>query len=138
MSRAFTVSEVIDSPTDRVWQVLVDWSLAPSWMPGVDSVTAGQVATGAVLRFRSRGREQVSKVTAIEPGRRLTLTSERGGVRADYQYSVAAESGGTRVTLDVDCVTRGAWKAAGPLLRVVIRRADSGQVSALKRFVETG
>ena len=44
----------------------------------------------------------------------------------------------TRVTLTADCRAGGAWRPFGGLLRAAIRRADSGQVSALKRTIETG
>jgi hypothetical protein len=40
--------------------------------------------------------------------------------------------------LTADCRAGGVWRPFAGLLRAAIRRADSGQVSALKRTIETG
>jgi len=133
MSRAFAVTQVIDRPADQVWQVLTDWSRAPEWMGGVDEVRV----VGATLHFVARGRERTSEITDVRPGESLTLTSVQGGVRADYRYTVAGESAGTRATLVASVAVRGPWRLAAPVLRVLIRRTDGGQLAALKRLVES-
>lgn len=133
MSRAFTVTEVIDRPVDQVWRVLTDWDRAPKWMTGVDEIRIA----GDTLYFRARGRERTSAISALRPGESVTLTSVQGGVRADYTYTVVGDGTATRATLVADCVTSGPlWRLAGPALRAVIRRTDSGQLAALKRLVE--
>lgn len=139
VSRAFEVTTSIDRPVDRVWSRLTDWPHAPEWMSGVESVRADDgTAVGATLTFRARGKDRRSEITALEPGRSIALTSVQGGVRADYIYTCVPDGEGTRVRLVADCHTSGAWRLAGRLIRAAIRRADSGQLEALKRVLEAG
>jgi uncharacterized protein YndB with AHSA1/START domain len=140
VTEAFHATTVIDQPADAVWTALTDWSRAADWMPGVDAVRAGgATAVGTELTVRARGKDRTSTITALDPGRSLTLTSVQGGVTADYVYSLApagAEAGRTTVTLAADVRTSGLWTIAAPLLRAAIRRADGGQLEAFKRTVE--
>lgn len=133
MSTAFDVTSVIDRPAEIVWRVLTDWHRAPAWMSGVDSVTQ---ADGSTLRFVARNRERTSEITAVQPGESLTLTSTQGGVRAAYTYSVEPDGAATRARLVADVTTSGLWRPAAPALRALIRRADGGQLDALKKLVE--
>lgn len=137
MTTAFTASTLIDRPAEDVWRRLTDWERAAGWL-GVDSVAAdGPTAVGTRLRVHTRGKERLSEITALEPGRSVTLRSKQGGVTADYTYRVAAADGGSRLTLVADVTMRGAWVLTGPALRAVIRRSDSGQVDALARELTT-
>ena len=137
MTTAFTASTLIDRPAEEVWRHLTDWERAAGWL-GVDSVAAdGPTAVGTRLRVHTRGKEQRSEITVLEPGRAVTLRSQQGGVTADYTYRVEAADGGSRLTLVADVGVRGAWVLAGPALRAVIRRTDQGQVDALARELAT-
>ena len=137
MVQAFAVQERIESPADRVWDELTAWDRAPAWMPGIEAMRAdGPTAAGTHVRYTARGAEQTSTVTACEPGRLLTLTSERGPVRASYTYTLEAQGPATRVDLVVDVATRGAARVFGPLLRRMMKRADGGQLHALRRVLE--
>ena len=78
-----------------------------------------------------------SRISAVEPGRSITLTSVRGGVRADYRYAPTPAGAGARTTLTADCEFTGLWRLAAPALRGLIRRRDGGQLTALKRLVES-
>jgi uncharacterized protein YndB with AHSA1/START domain len=133
MSVAFTATQDIDRPADTVWRVLTDWHHAPDWMSGVDSVTPVDDTT---LRFVARKRERTSEITAVRPGESITLTSVQGGVRAVYTYSVEPVGAATRATLVADVTTTPLWRPVAPALRALIRRADRGQLDALKRLVE--
>jgi uncharacterized protein YndB with AHSA1/START domain len=143
VTQAFHATTVIDRPAAAVWAALTDWPRAAEWMPGVDAVrtrgTAGAdpAAVGTELIVRARGKDRTSTITAVVPGRSLTLTSVQGGVTADYAYTVApsSEGDGTTVTLAADVRTRGWWTVFGPLLRAAIRRADGGQLDAFRRVV---
>jgi uncharacterized protein YndB with AHSA1/START domain len=133
MSTAFVATETIARPVETVWRVLTDWNRAPDWMPGVEAARAD----GDTLRFRARGKERASRISAVEPGRSITLTSVQGGVRADYRYAITPAGTGTRTTLTADCEFSGLWRLAGPALRGLIRRTDGGQLAALKRLIES-
>lgn len=139
MTRAFAVKTTIDRPADEVWATLVDWPQAGRWMSGVESMVAdGPDEVGTELRFRARGKDRPSSIAAIDPGRSITLRSKQGGVTADYRYRVEPKDDSTTVVhLDADCATTGVWSLVGPLLRIAMRRTDSGQLEALKELVES-
>lgn len=140
MKTAFTDEQAIAAPADTVWSRLTDWSQAPRWMPGVESMAAdGPLAVGTVLRFTARGKERTSTITAVEPGRALTMRSAVGGVTADYAYRVepgATDAVGSRVRLDAVVGTRGVMTLLGPVIRGAIAREDGVQLANLKALVE--
>jgi uncharacterized protein YndB with AHSA1/START domain len=133
MTRAFAVSREIDRPAEEVWARLTDWDRAAPWL-GVDAIRAdGATAVGTTLRFTARGKERVSEIASLDPGRSITLRSRQGGVTADYTYGVEAAGPGSRVTLVAEVVTRGAWTLAGRAIRAAVRRTDRGQLDAFDR-----
>ena len=135
MTTAFTVSTVVDRPPAEVWRRLTDWDNAAGWL-GVDRVGAADpTAVGTRLRVHTRGKERLSEITDLDPGRSVTLRSQQGGVTADYTYTVEASDPGSRLTLVADVATRGAWALAGPAIRAAIRRTDRRQVDALARVL---
>ncbi|MFC0527018.1 SRPBCC family protein [Phytohabitans kaempferiae] len=132
MTTAFTATTTIERPAPEVWARLTDWPAAPAWMPGLESARV----EGARLTFRARGKERTSRVEVVEPGRTVVLHSAQGGVTAAYTYTCVPDGDRTRVTVTVDCRAGGMWRPFAGLLRAAIRRADSGQLTALKRVVE--
>jgi carbon monoxide dehydrogenase subunit G len=130
----FSVETTIDRSVEEVWARLTDWPRAAEWMPGVQSIRAH----GDTLTVHTRGKDRTSRITAYEPGRSVTLTSVQGGVRANYAYTCEPSGAGTRVSLRVDCETSGLWILAGGMIRVAIRKADSGQLASFKRVIEAG
>lgn len=139
MKTAFTDEQAIDVAPDVAWSRLTDWTQATRWMPGVESMRAdGPVSTGTELRFVARGKERTSTITAVEPGRSLTLRSAVGGVTADYTYTVrpGATEGGTVVRLEALVGTRGIMTLLAPVIRRAIAREDGVQLAHLKAWVE--
>lgn len=140
MKTAFTDEQSIAAPPEAVWTRLTDWSGATNWMPGVGSMRAdGPLEVGTVLHFDARGKERTSTITAIEPGRALTMRSAVGGVTADYAYSIepgATDGAGSRVRLDAAVATRGLVSLFAPMIRGAIAREDGVQLTRLKAWVE--
>jgi carbon monoxide dehydrogenase subunit G len=134
VTTAFTASAVIERPAPDVWARLTDWPAAPAWMSGVDSIRVD----GSQLTFHSRGRDRTGRVDVVDPGRTVVVHSAQGGVTAAYTYTCEPDGDRTRVTLTADCHASGVWRPFAGLLRAAIRRADGGQVAALKRTVEAG
>jgi carbon monoxide dehydrogenase subunit G len=131
MTEVFTAETTIDHPVDAVWARLIDWDSAARWMSGVDALRAhGPTAAGTTLVFTTRGKERTGQITALDPGRSITLRSLQGGVTADYVYACARHGEGTRVSLVADCRMTGPVRLLGPVIRSAIRRADSGQLDA--------
>lgn len=139
LSVIFEANEEIETSIENAWVTMTDWSRAPLWMSSVESITVrGKTEVGAELMVRARGRETTSTIAECRQPTKLVLESVQGNVRARYTYSLAEVGDGkTSVTLVADCVTRGPVLAlAGPLLRMMIKRADGGQVTALKAVIE--
>ena len=139
MPTAFAVQATIERPAEDVWQELTDWGSAHRWMAGVDWLKAeGEAAVGTRITFRARDQDRTSTIVAWQPGRSFVLRSEHAGVTADYEYTVEpAGTGAARVSLTADCRMQGPWRFLAPLLRRAIRKADSGQLAALKQLLET-
>ena len=141
MSDTFRVSEHIARPVDEVWGKLTDWKQAPEWMNGIEEMRGpgtDNVAEGAKVVFPTRGSEKESTIAAWSPPHRLVLCSKQGGVTATYEYTCRSEGAGTRLKLHARCEMKGiGWRLTGPLVRYLIKRTDSGQISALKRVLES-
>ncbi len=139
MTRGFRVSARIDRPAHEVWAFLTNFENAEKWMTGVDDmrpVTPGPPRLGARLKFKARGRERESKITAWDPCRRIALTSTRGGITATYEYSLSPASGSTQLTLEAACQARGFWKLLHPLIVLAMKRNDSTHLAKLKNAIE--
>lgn len=140
MSNGFRVSEHISAPIETVWAHLTDWDRAPQWMAGVDSLRASgdrPVGKGTKLLFRSRNAAREATIVEWSPPERLALRSQQGGMTAQYDYVAQADDTGTKLTLSASCEVRGLlWKLASPVIQVMMKRADAGQVAALKRLIE--
>ncbi len=110
MAGGFTVRETIKRSPQEVWGYLTDFGNAKKWMTGVEEMTPliqGPIEVGTRFRFKARGKEHESEVTALEPGKRIALTSTQGGVTATYVYSLAPAGDNTEVTLNAVCEATG-------------------------------
>jgi len=139
MKTAFTDEQAIGVAPDAVWSRLTDWSDAPRWMPGVESMRAeGPLAPGTMLRFVARGKERTSTITAVETGRALTLRSAVGGVTADYTYTVQPAASGDTSIVGIEALvgTRGIMTLLAPVIRGAIAprgRRAAGQPQGVGR-----
>lgn len=139
MIEAFSDTTVVEAPADQVWAVLTDFQGAPAWMPGISSMRLdGDLGPGAVLRFRSRGKERSSVVSAVTPRRSITLTSTPGPVTAEYVYGVRPDGARTQVSLVARVAARGVLRPLGGVIRSSIARADGDQLDRLKAVIENG
>lgn len=138
MSEGFRVEETIDLRPEIVWDYLTDFGHAKQWMTGVDEMTQltqGAVEVGTRLKFKSRGKERESRVTAFEPGKRIALTSTQGGVTATYTYSLVSVGDSTEVTLDAVCRAAGLWKLLHPVIVLAMKKSDSSHLAQLKAAI---
>ncbi|MFD1214052.1 SRPBCC family protein [Arthrobacter sp. GCM10027362] len=135
---AFTTSALVFLPPARVWALLTDWTAAPAWMSGVSEMHAeGPLEPGLALDFHAQGHDRTAMVSAVDPGRSITISSGQGDLRTDYRYDLADDAGDTRLTLTVDVVAGGDGLAelAGQL-RAELAAADSLQLENFKRYAE--
>lgn len=136
MTRVISTSETIRKPPAEVWEVLVDWPKATTWMPSVTSMQAeGPTQVGTRINYRTRRDTFHSTITELDEGCALTLRTEHGGVTADYAYGLEEVAEGTKVSLTATCQLSGhQW--FGPVLRLMMRVTDGKQIKNLKRVVE--
>ncbi len=83
MPDGFGVKETIAHPPRDVWAYLTDFRNAKEWMRGIEGMTQttqGPLKIGTTFRFKARGKEHETRVTAFEPGKRIAVTSTQGGV----------------------------------------------------------
>jgi len=131
----FSVTEKIDHSPDEVWTYLTDFRNARDWMKGVWAMaqtTEGPLEIGTHFSFNARGKERETRVTALEPGKQIALTSTQGGVTAVYTYSLAPAGDGTEVTLNAMCEATGFWKLLHPMIAIAMKQSDSSQLANLK------
>lgn len=133
MRRLFQVDTVIDRPVAEVWTELTAWDRAPRWMNGIDSMRV----EGTQVTYEARGKTHQAEITAIEPGRSVTIVNRQGGVTARYVYHLSPEEGDrTKATLTADLgITGFPTVLLGPVIRTAIRRTDSGQLQALREVL---
>jgi uncharacterized protein YndB with AHSA1/START domain len=145
MSR-FTMSEHVAQPPGRVWDTVMDVSNAPRWRALTRSMVLigdGPPRVGARYRLEMEagGKRLVreSEIVALEPGRRITLQSGSDGYSARFDYDMAPEDNGTRLTFTVEMTADSLWKRLLlPLIMRSERLARSAQLGKLKRLVEAG
>lgn len=145
MSKGFSVSETIELPAARVWQLITDPSLMPRWMKGIDEMQPldeGPLDLGSRLSSRlsvtGRGKERETRIDAWEPISVFALASKEGGVSAVYRYRLEPDGERTRVTLDARCTASGfPWRLLHPLISFAMKRVDGGQLAAFKDLAES-
>lgn len=139
MTTIFTSSAVIDRNINDVWEALTDWDNAPSWMSGVDSMSAlGETEEGTKILFHARGSERPSEITkCVEPDL-IVLCSKQGSVTANYAYKLAAQGDKqTLLTLEADChIGSLGMKLLSPILKFAMKKVDGGQPMKFKQYVE--
>ena len=129
MPAGFSVTQKIERPPAVVWAYLTDFQKARDWMTGVEAMTQtaeGPLEIGTRFTFRSRGKQRETRVTALDPGRRIALTSTQGGVT------------GTQLSLHAVCEATGAWKLLHPLIAFAMKQSDSSQLAKLKAAMDRG
>jgi uncharacterized protein YndB with AHSA1/START domain len=134
---AFTASELVFLPPARVWALLTDWTAAPQWLPGVSEMHAeGPLEPGLCLDFHSRGHDRTCTVTAVDPGRSLTISYGQGDVRTDYRYDLADDGGDTRLALTVDVAVSEALAGMAGQIRDEVAAVEPLQLENFKRYAE--
>lgn len=137
----FSVTEKIDHSPDKVWAYLTEFRNAKDWMKGVWAMaqtTEGPLEIGTSFSFNARGKQRETRVTALEPGRQIALTSTQGGVTAVYTYSLAPVGDGTEVTLNAVCKATGLWKLLHPMIAIAMKQSDSSQLANLNAAMNRG
>ncbi|MFT6659724.1 SRPBCC family protein [Maritalea sp.] len=139
MSKIFAVEEKIDAPVHVVWAHLTDPQKLALWMPAIQNVHTANgehTAPENPLCYRAGGKDLFSPVVDYIPLMLIAYRSTRGNFSATYTYQIDISGEGTSITLNASCEAKGLMVLMQPLLKMVIKRADSVQLKILKAVVE--
>lgn len=102
----------INASTSRVWHALTDAAMIKQYLFGSDVITNWRVGSPIIYKGTWQGKpfEDKGKVLQVEPEKRLVVThwsplSNVPDTPENYHkvtYEIAAEDGGTRVTITQD------------------------------------
>lgn len=135
-------SVVIDRPVEDVYGFVSDPTNEPTWHTDVLEIRAAEESPTGVgsiwnvtVQFMGRKEYQV-QLTALDPNRRVEITTTSGPLRPTATYLLEPASGGTRFTRCVDIPVDGPLRVLQPLMRTDVRRRNAGFVKKLKRILE--
>ena len=141
--RSFTYSIHIARSPEQVWDYMMDFSQAPRWrnlVRQVDVITKGPLRVGSemLVTFDVMGkvRRVVSEVWALEPARRFGVRNTEQNVTGVFEYTLAPENKGTRVTFTCDVRPRRLMWLLLPWLLKGNRTRYTEQLPRLKQEVE--
>lgn len=93
-----TTSIDIDASPQDVWRVLGDINHWPEWYERIDAAKLeGELVLGSVIVWQAGAQHIESKLTAVEPGRRLDWRGSGDGMVGLHSWELNAHDGGTRV-----------------------------------------
>ena len=119
----------IDSPPERVWEVMSDIDRWPTWtesMVAARKLTDGPLRNGTEAMVQPKGTpESTWIVTEATPGRGFTWETKVRGAHTVAGHVIEPVDGGSRVTLSVE--VRGFVAA---LLRPVLSRGVIANMKA--------
>jgi len=139
----FTVTEsvTIDRPVTEVFDFFTEGRAR--WDESVISeelTSPPPVGVGSTLhtRMRAVGREVDFdwRVTAYEPGARMTVTSTSGIMATSSDLQFADANGATVVAVRIDAEPTGIMRLAEPMIADSIRSTLSTSLTRAKRMLE--
>ena len=84
----------IDSPVEKVWQVLTNPEHWPQWFPGVDSVSnVALTETGGTFEWTDEGRTGTGEITSLEPGKRMEVMTQLGDDKDLHIFTLRSSGG---------------------------------------------
>ena len=141
--RSFKHSIHIDRSPAQVWAFMMDFDKAPRWRTQVREMrimTDGPLRVGTELRITfelpDRVRTVRCDVSAFETARRFGLRSATKKATGTFEYLLAPEGTGTRVTFTCDLRPNGLMWLLVPMMIRSNRTRFAQQLPNLKREVE--
>ena len=131
-------STVISAPPSVVWRLTTDVERWPTFMPTVQAVTLlqpGPLQVGSSARVKQPGQTAaVWTVSTITPETEFTWETRRMGLRMIGRHLLEPDGDGTRNTLSIEVIGRGAGIFAaffgGMIAKVLQRENDAFQRAA--------
>ena len=134
----------IRRPRDEVAAFASDPDNATRWYANIVEVsweTPPPLAVGSRLAFVARflGRRLAYTYEVVEhvPGERFVMSTAEGPFPMRTTYTWTDTADGTRMTLRNDGEPSGFSKVGAPMMAAQMRRANSKDLAALKRLLES-
>lgn len=134
---------VIDKPVAEVAAWAGDPTHAPDWYVNIKSVewqTPPPMQIGSevafVAHFLGRRLAYTYRIVALEPLRKLVMTTAEGPFPMETTYTWEAVGAGTRMTLRNRGEPSGFAKLAAPIMAAAMRRATTKDLAKLKAVLE--
>ena len=122
---------------------MMDFSKAPRWrnlVREIEILTPGPLRVGSELKitFDVQGRQKraVSEVWALEPGRRFGVRNTEQNVTGVFEYHLAPDGDGTRISVTCSIQPRGYMWLLLPWLLTGNRVRYTEQLPNLKQEME--
>ena len=145
MSVDVVTETTIRAPIDAVAAYASDPSNAPEWYVNIDSVeweTPPPASVGSRVKFVARflGRRLVYtyEVVDLVPNERLVMRTAEGPFPMETTYTwSSAGDGSTQMTVRNRGEPAGFSKVAAPAMAAAMRRANTKDLAALRRILES-
>lgn len=140
-----TAETIIDRPRPAVADYATNPDNDPIWIGGIkesETLTDPPLGEGTRVRrvasFLGKRIEYVNEVEEYVPETRLKMRSVESPIpmMVTYEFEDAGEA--TRARIHVEGEAGGFYKLAGRALGRAVKRSISGDLSTLKRLLETG
>ena len=137
----------IGRPPAAIYAFLTEVSNHPRFVASVVSMralTPGPLRVGTPLEVvRSLPGIHLGKITsryevsALERDRRFGFTGALGPLRGTGDYLIEPDVAGARVTIRIGARTSAGFAILAPLIRRLLERDAAGNVTSLKRLLES-
>lgn len=134
---------LIQRPPEQVSAFAGDPARAPDWYVNIHKAewrTPPPLAVGSRIAFAARflGRtlEYIYEVRALEPGRKLVMSTADGPFAMETTYTWEPSGDGTRMTLRNRGEPTGFAGVLAPVMELAMRRANQADLAKLKKVLE--
>jgi hypothetical protein len=142
--RSFTHTAYIERTPEQLFAFMIDFSKAPRWrslVRRIDIVGNGPVQQGTqivvTIDVMGKTRQALSEIWSYDPPRRLGFRNTARNVTGEFEYVLAPEGSGTRVTMTCDIRPHGFMWLMIPWLLRSNRARYTDQLARLKAAVES-
>lgn len=139
-----TITLEVETPAERVYSYLSDFTNNPAWQSGVQSTewTSApplRVGSSYVQTMEYKGIATSYTITAIDPGFSITSESEIGATIPTTVTRTVRSLNESRCQITVDLIGRphGLRRFSKPLLARVVRKSVAADYRRLKRLLES-
>jgi uncharacterized membrane protein len=135
-------SIVINRPVEEVFPVVSNLENNPKWDPDfveVEKISQGPIGVGTTWRYvqKAVGQriEAEAEVAEYELNRKCTHKG-KSPFPAELQMTFASVGDGTQLNLRFEAEPGGFFRLAGPILKIMLKRAIVSDFANLKNLME--